>query len=186
MEFQESVESKERDFRERDAEQNRLDALRDDYYKLYVHAAECEISGGSLANVGGLTAVQLRAANNDFVRVGLVRPRLWRNGQTKITVYWSTDGTESTDVRLRVALNAHVVDSAITTGTDILDYNQDIAPSGTTDILYDDDFTTMTTNILNTHATFAFIFQRLGGTDSNTDDVYFIGATIEFLPVTRQ
>lgn len=184
MEFQSK--DSERSFRERDAEQNRLDSLRDDYYKLYVHAAECEISGGSLANVGGLTAAQLRAGNNDFARVGIVKPGLWRNGNAKITAYWSTDGTDTTDVRLRVALNAHSVGSAITTGTDILDYNRDIAPTSTTDILYDDDWTTMTTSILDTHKTFAFVFQRLGATDSNTDDVYFIGATIEFLPNNRQ
>ncbi len=187
MEFQESVESKERDFRERDAEQNRLDALRDDYYKVYVRAAECELTGTAvLTGVGGLTAVTLDAAASDSVRTGIVKPRLWRQGKLKTTVYWSTDGVDSAVMRLRVAINAQTVGSAITTGTDLIDDPVNIAPSGTTDILYDDDWTTNATNTLDTHAVLAFVFQRLGAVDANGDKCYFIGAVIEFLPVTRQ
>ena len=185
MEFQ--GKDSERGFRERDAEQNRLDALRDDYYKIYIHAAECELTGtAALTGVGGLPAVTLDAGASDSVRRGIVKPKLWRRGELTVTVYWSTDGTDTAVMRLRVAVNAQTVGSAITTGTDLIDDPVNIAPTSTADILYDDDWTTNVTDTLDTHAVLAFVFQRLGAVDLNTDKCYFIGAVVEFLPNRRQ
>ncbi|MHC4844124.1 MAG: hypothetical protein ACYTEE_10020 [Planctomycetota bacterium] len=186
MEFQ-GTETGKREFPERDAEQNRLDVLRDEYYKVVFTPTNVELTGSAvLGAVNSNPVVVLGGGANDAVRATFPKPELWRNGEASVLVYWSTDGTDSTVQQLKIALRGiGVVGSAMSNTTVILE-TKSIAPSGTADVLYDDEWTTITNPILDTYDVLSFVFQRLGVADGNTDDTYFLGAIVEFLPVHRQ
>ena len=187
MEFQGTVGDKERGFRERDAEQNRLDQIRDRCYKMYFSPSEAELVGtATLISVNNNPLVNLPAGADDAARFSFVKPKFWRNGKLRVVAYWSTDGTDTTDIKIRACVrDIGAVGSAMSNTTLLLE-TTDFTPTGVTSSVHDDEFTTMSNNVQDAHKVLTTYIQRVGVTDSNTDDAYYIGHTVEFLPASRQ
>lgn len=187
MEFQSTVTDSAKSFRDRDAEQNRLDQLRDAYYKIYMHPDDCALVGSAAyVDVNNNTVVELTAAGSDAVRKTFIKPELWRKGSLSVIVYWSTDGTDVNTQRLKTVVRSVGLVDAVMANVDLLTQTEDIAPVAAAKTLYDDTWSTMTTSILNTHKVIEVVFQRLGSADSNGDKTYFLGLELEFLPENRQ
>ena len=186
MEFQ-GKDTGERSFRERDSEQNRLDHLRDQYYKIYFTPYSAElIATAAESSLNSNPALLFNTATNDGGRWTFTKPALWRRGEVNGKVYYATDGTHTGNVALQLTCRSiGVVDNALS-NVNIVQETVTQAGSGVTNTLYEMDFSTQVNDLLDTYDVLAVSVKRLNASDTNTDDVYMFGGYVEFLPKFRQ
>ena len=186
MEFQ-GKDTGERGFRERDSEQNRLDHLRDQYYKIYFNPYVAELTGtASQGNLNNNPTLVLPTATNDAGRWSVLKPPLWRRGEVRGKVFYATDGTHTGNVALSLTCRSVGVVGSALTNTVILAETVTQAGSGVTNTLYEMDFSTQSNDLLDTYDVLGIILQRISASDTNNDNVYVFGGYVEFLPKFRQ
>ena len=185
MEFQGVVDENEsRGFRERDAEQNRLDQLRDDYYSLSF-APRDMTDTATFTNINNVPAVLFTDGADRIGRLSTKKPSLWRHGRGRLELWWCTDGTLTTDIDVDIDLRGSKVDDTTGNSTSLFSSSEVLTASG---VAYQTTLSTYetTTNIVNEHVILSGVIERLGSTDANTDELFLLRAHLTFLPVYRQ
>jgi len=183
VEFQGTVGDKERGFRERDAEQNRLDQLRDKYYGLDWCPSAVYNQSTTLVNNGGLPTSSFATGATNRLRFGCPKPALWRKGKVKLELWCSTDNTDVTTVSLDTVVAGYEEDKNTTAGkTSLINTTINVTPSGTANKVQKVSVTGAT-SITNVMKLISGDIQR---NDANPDVFYIHGIRLIFLPENRQ
>lgn len=183
MEFQPTVH--ERGYRERDAEQNRLDYLREDYYSHDIAANEFYDASTTHNIVSNVTVLYFTNGAAQSADASFVKPGLWRNGELRITYWWSTNGTDTNAFDVEFNIWGLKSGSAMGAKTVLNNTNQTPTPGGTGFRLAKSTFT-CTGTVVNEHEIIAIQIKRNGNTDANNDNFFLLGVNFKFLPNSRQ
>lgn len=188
MEFQGVVGDGERGWRERDAEQNRLDYLRDQYYTRWFYGPTMLRTSAGQSNVSSLIILTFADAASQIARSSFLKPTHWRNGSIRLDVYWGTSTTHTGTVELDVELYGHAIDATAGGGRTTL---YTAAPaftwngSGTANYFQKGSITT-TSNVTDDMKFVTGVFTRDGVTDTNTGVLYIAAISFTFQPSNRQ
>jgi len=187
MEFQPTLPpQKTRGFRERDAEQNRLDHSRDTYYNIPVSPADMSGWTAPLAVHNSVPCIQFATGVTDLARFAKNKPELWRHGKIRTDIWWTTNGTSTGAVDLDYLLVGNEED--VTTGsggTTLYNATISLTPNGTAYIVNKTSVES-SANIEDTHKLISGEFERDATADANTNGFFIFRTMLKFLPVHRQ
>jgi hypothetical protein len=183
MEFQPLVH--ERGYRERDAEQNRLDYLRDEYYSFRISSANMIPTSASHTVVSSILTMYFTNGASQIADLAFIKPPLWRNGELRIEYYWAENGTDTGAFSITFDVYGVKNDSALGAKTTLNSSTETPSGSGTGFRLQKSSFQCSGT-VLDEHKIISTRITRDGAGDANNDNFFILGVVFTFLPNNRQ
>jgi len=186
MEFQPNIDQGKREYRERDAEQGRLDHLRDTYYEKEFGSSDVFHETSAEFVIGNLTTIQLASGSAERCRWTCVKPVLWRSGLSRLDMWWFTDGTNTSAVDVDVYVFGWEEDLVVTTTgvTTLHGDTTNFAPDGVANKMFKTSID-IETSITDDMKILGGYFEMVGA-EGNPDEFYIAAFRLVFLPNNRQ
>jgi hypothetical protein len=160
--------------------------VEDRYYKLYVRPGDT-VTNGTATTGSGFGYVTLVEGVIDYAVATVCVPRFWINGKIKVTVYVAGDGTDTGNFYIQDRIEA--VDSGIVLGSadELFNAYRSLAGAAGAGAVQTYNYTT-TTAVDSDHVLLGYTIRRdaTHGNDTNGDDLFFLGAVLEYQPTNRQ
>jgi hypothetical protein len=186
MEFQGVVTDEKRGYRERDAEQNRLDHNRDGYFTVDLPPDAMFEATATKTTVSGIPCILFAAGNDELARFSFPKPSLWRSGYIKVEMLYATNGTDADSADVDLTVRGQEYNTILSSGvTTLYTASEQFTVDGTANKMFLHTITT-TTKLTDDMKFIHGIVDRQGVGDSNSDGFNLFDMRFTFLPDKRQ